>query len=501
MPDTTDRDVRSEARFLTFEIDERLYALGAEEVAEVIRMPALARVPQAPPSLLGLGNLRGRVAPIASLRALLGGDPARDDLNGRALVLTGPASVAISIDTAPTLVSAERVQTDGAEVAAREGERLLGVFDVGDRVARVLDIKALIAAAFVPRAASQSETRRTGGAAKSAERRNTTEEDQKVISFVVAGQEFALELDAVREVILTPDSVASIPHSEELVLGVTAYRDTLLPLLSLRGLLGLSGAAQSERSKVVVSHIGGALVGLVADQARAIVSVPEGEADPPPSVLAARAGAESRIKAIYRGDGGRRLISILAPDQLFREDVMQRLNNARGTRVDAGSETTSEELRDQFLVFRLGEDEFALPIDAVIEVARLPERITKVPRTPDFLEGVISFRGDILPVVDQRRRFDMPVREGDEGRRIIIVRSERHRAALIVDAVSEVLSNPRGAIDAAPDLTGHQTRLVQGVINLESAGRMVMVLDPVELLSRAERGLLDAFDPSIAAAK
>ena len=66
----------------------------------------------------------------------------------------------------------------------------------------------------------------------------------------------------------------------------------------------------------------------------------------------------------------------------------------------------------QFVVFRLGDDEFGLPIEAVNEVARVPEQITRLPRTPKFLEGVVNLRGEVLPVVDQRRRFDMPRARG-----------------------------------------------------------------------------------------
>ena len=68
------------------------------------------------------------------------------------------------------------------------------------------------------------------------------------------------------------------------------------------------------------------------------------------------------------------------------------------------------------MVFRLGEDEFGLPIEAVDEVARVPDQITRLPKTPKFLEGVVNLRGDVLPVVDQRRRFDMPPLDG-AGRR------------------------------------------------------------------------------------
>ena len=61
--------------------------------------------------------------------------------------------------------------------------------------------------------------------------------------------------------------------------------------------------------------------------------------------------------------------------------------------------------RRQFLVFRLGAEEFGLPIAAVDEVAAAPEKITRLPKTPKFLEGVVNLRGDVLPVIDQRRRF------------------------------------------------------------------------------------------------
>lgn len=488
----------AERRFLAFRIGERLYAVAAKEVAEIVRVPSLARVPQAPAALLGLANLRGRVTPVAGLRVLLGDKaPGGPGAGGLALLMEGPAPVAIAIDGAPILVSAEEVRTDEASGAARPDQCVVGVFGVGDDVARVLDVRALIARAFTARAPAAPPMRAGLGPSRSAERGNDASGEERFISFLVAGQEFALELDAVREVIAAPASVAAVPHSEDLVIGVAAYRQTLLPLLLLRGVLGMKAPADADlKSKVLVSRIGGSLVGLVADQAKAILSVAEGESDPPPAVLAARTGAESQIKAVYRGEQGRRLVSILSPDRLFRDDVMQRLAKSHpGREAAMTSDDENEDAAERFLVFRLGDDEFALPIEAVIEVARAPEQVTRVPKTPAFLEGVISFRGEVLAVVDQRRRFDMAVLEGERTRRLIVVRSERHRAGVIVDAVSEVLSHSRGAMEPAPDLTGDQRRLVLGVINLDEAGRMVMVLDPTELLSRAERGLLDAFAP------
>lgn len=487
-------------RFLTFRVGGELYALPADQIAEVIRLPAVARVPQAPKGLLGLANLRGSVLPIASVRGLLGGE-AEEEPAARAIVLEGAAPVALAVDAVDALVAveADHIERRQTELAARPGERLKGAFaaDGKSTIAKILDIGSLIGTAFVQEA--RARPRRVLDAAVAPQRETVADDRQMLVGFEVAGQEYALALDVVQEILDAPETLAALPASEALVLGVTPFRDTLLPLLSLRGLLGLTTRTQrGDREKIVVARIGGGLVGLLADRMRTIFPADADRIEKVPPVLSARAGGEAKISAIYRGDDGRRLVSVLAPDLLFREDVMQRLkagsgpNGGTASATDTQAASRSGEER-QFLVFRLGDDEFGLPIEAVHEVARVPEQITRLPRTPKFLEGVVNLRGDVLPVVDQRRRFDMPALAEGSQRRLVVVRTERHKAGLIVDSVSEVLRCQADEIEPAPNLSNEPVRLVQGVVNLEKAGRMVLLLDPAELLTRAERGLLDTF--------
>jgi purine-binding chemotaxis protein CheW len=493
-------------RFLTFRMDRRLFALPAEEVAEVIRMPEVARIPLGPRSLLGVANLRGAVLPVASLRGLLGQATQATTSASRALVLDGAAPVVLTVDSIGSLVSVElaRIETDRIELAAEHGERLRGAFstDGPDReVARILDLKSLLAEAFSPRPRAERHGRAGLSGALAHGRMAARDDGERLVTFEVAGQAFALALDCVREIVSAPADLAVAPHAETLVLGVAPYRDGLLPLLSLRGLLGFARAAAGPSEKVIVTRIGGVLVGLVADRMRTVITADPDLVEPVPAVLAARAGGETRISAIYRGEGGRRLISILSPEQLFREDVMARLRTRRDSGGDLSAQAEGERIEDRrFLVFRLGPDEFGLPIEAVDEVAEAPAQVTRLPRTPDFLEGVVNRRGEVLPVVDQRRRFDMPPLGHGARRRLIVVRTERLRAGLLVDSVSEVLAAPAAAIEPAPDLTGHDVRLVQGVLNLEQTGRLILLLDPKELLSRTERGLLAAFQGEAQAA-
>ncbi len=492
MADTGIASSGASHRFLTFRSEGRLYALPAALIAEVIRVPAIARVPQAPKSLLGLVNLRGSVIPVASMRSVLGRSEAASSPASRLIVLGGSAPVALAVDEVAALVNIDpaRVSASDAELAAETGEQLTGVFQLDTQVAKILDIERLLRQAFT---FEPSNRQSKAIAERPARTKQAEEAGQRLVTFEVAGQEYALDLDVVREIVPAPETTTSIPGSDDAVRGIIAYRGGLLPLLALRALLGLPAGSPS-REKILVTLIAGVQVGLIAEGTRAIFSVDPELVEATPAVLNARAGGETQIKAIYRAGNGR-LVSILAPEQMFREDVMQRLAKSFGANsaktAEGPQDTQKQDLR--FLVFCLNGDEFALPIDSVEEVARVPDQITRLPKTPKFLEGVVNLRGEILPVVDQRRRFDMPAREGKADPRLVVVRAERHRAGLIVDSVSEVLRCSSNALQPAPDLTGEALSLVRSVINLESVGRMILLLDPAELLSRAEQGLLDTF--------
>jgi len=503
-------DLSDAVRFLTLRVNERRYALRAEDVAEIVRVPAMTRVPQSPPALLGIANLRGSVLPVASLRGLLGMAEASAQPDARAvaraIILDVGSRVAVVVDAVDALesVARDRIQTSQAELGAEPGERLNGSFRAaadGDPV-RVLDIRALLDAAFAQRAGADRQLRRSTGLEGPEDVVTDKVKAQMLVTFDVAGQEFALDLEAIQEILPAPETRTAVPRAEALVLGVTSLRGTLLPLLSLRVLLGFPlASAVNARERVVVMTVAGAQVGLVADQARAIVAADPSLVDPVPPVVASRMGGESRVRAIYRGEAGRRLISILAPEQLFREDVMQRLSAQRASQDQGATPTEAHGDEADFLIFRLGDDEFALPIDAVDEVAQVPAQITRVPKAPKFLEGVVSLRGSVLPVIDQRRRFEMPKADQVKGRRLVVVRTERHRAGLIVDSVSDVLRIAADAVEPAPNLTDEVARLVRGVIKLGQSGRIVLLLDPSELLTRAERGLLDKFQAESARAK
>jgi purine-binding chemotaxis protein CheW len=105
----------------------------------------------------------------------------------------------------------------------------------------------------------------------------------------------------------------------------------------------------------------------------------------------------------------------------------------------------------QLTAFRVGSEEYVIDIMRVREIIR-PIAITKVRKGPRFVEGVINLRGEVIPVIDLRRRFELPVIEDGPTRKIVILTVEGRVLGLIVDAVTEVVRVPKDSIRRAPGL-------------------------------------------------
>jgi purine-binding chemotaxis protein CheW len=116
----------------------------------------------------------------------------------------------------------------------------------------------------------------------------------------------------------------------------------------------------------------------------------------------------------------------------------------------------------------------------------VPDVLIRVPKTPDFIEGVINLRGSVLPVVDQRRRFGLAGIERNDRQRIMVFTIAGVRTGFIVDSVSEVMRIAARVIDGAPKLSDEQQKLIRRVANLEAQKRMVLLLDVDQLLNVRE---------------
>lgn len=151
----------------------------------------------------------------------------------------------------------------------------------------------------------------------------------------------------------------------------------------------------------------------------------------------------------------------------------------------------------QLVVFRLGNEEYGVPITQVKEINRLTTA-TKVPKSPAFVEGIINLRGQIIPIIDMKKRFDLPLSEYTGEARVIVIQVGQQTFGVEVDAVSEVLRINTDNIEGAPSIvSGIDARYITGVAKVGE--RLLILLDLDKLLSEEEKmELADMHEPTVA---
>lgn len=478
-------------QFVTFITGNEVFAVDMAPVQEIIRVPEVVRVPLSPATLDGLANLRGKVLPIISLRRLFGFSEQEHDDATRAVVVDVGQPLGFVVDRVASVVGVEPNQIEDVGVirSTVNTELLSGLIkDVGGHaMIMVLDFEKLVQREFADLAAIAKTGSMIGAmSSETVGEEDETSDELQLVSFDVAGQEYAIAIEDVQEIVQVPESIIHVPHSAAHVMGVMTLRNRLLPLVSLSRMFALPEHPLDEKSRIVVLALGSASVGVAVDGVSEVLRVAKSVVDAMPSILA-REDDLADISEICRLESGKRLVSIITARNLFDHSaIREALDTVKDIDQEAGSiaNELDEDLDDdeQVVVFRLGKEEFGVPIASVQEIVRVPDELIHVPKAPAFVEGVINLRGVVLPVIDLRLRLGLPRVERSDRQRIMVFLIAGVRTGFIVDQVAEVFKIPNAAIEPSPQFSNEQGRLLSRMANLERQKRMVQLVDPSHLV-------------------
>jgi len=148
-----------------------------------------------------------------------------------------------------------------------------------------------------------------------------------------------------------------------------------------------------------------------------------------------------------------------------------------------------EEFKDlkkvQMIIFRLGNEEYAVPITSIHEII-MPQVPTHIPKLPSFVEGIINLRGHIIPIIDGKKKFMLDSKDKMDinSSRIMVLDIESEIIGLIVDEVSEVIHLNTEDIEPPPVDMEEDTDFLWGIGKFES--RLLILLNPKKFLSHNE---------------
>lgn len=479
---------KTREQLVTFYLHEELFGIEMDYVREIIRLPEMVRVPGAPAHFSGLANLRGEILSVLDGRKLMGMPEAEKIDTARVLVLEYRGETAgCLVDRLSEVVDLEDFIEDELK-AAREREKLLSRVvkkKDGTGMIMVVDIEAIfpsleeatgVSSAFIQELAHEEKESLSGSA-----------ETKQFVGFKLGAEEYALPVEEVQEIVKVPAQISCAPGLPHYIDGLFSLRRQTVPLLNLRRYFNVDHDSYGERAKVVVLNLSKgekkSVLGFGVDTITEVLRLAEEEIEPLPELF--KGEARKNIKGVCKLGEGERIIYLLDSRRIGEEEELG-LEGAgeEGEKISGGKELSGEEL---YVVFFLQEEEFAVSINSVREIIRLPE-IVRVPQAPPYVEGVVNIRGEILPVINLRTKLSLPAQERDERSRIVVVDLNGVSTGLIVDSVREVCKIAAEQIAPVPGVLKSclEADYLQGVVKFADTERIILLLKLQELLERAE---------------
>jgi purine-binding chemotaxis protein CheW len=137
------------------------------------------------------------------------------------------------------------------------------------------------------------------------------------------------------------------------------------------------------------------------------------------------------------------------------------------------------------IVFALGSEEYGVEVDKVRTIERM-QPMTRVPKVPAFINGVINLRGVVVPIIDLRARFGLDHAEYNDNTRIIIVSAEEFEVGLIVDSANDVIDLDSDEINSPPEIVGGiKAKYLDGIARI-GENRLLVLLNLERVLDKSE---------------
>ncbi|PKM76409.1 MAG: chemotaxis protein [Firmicutes bacterium HGW-Firmicutes-15] len=476
-----------EMQLVTFVLGQESFGVDIMNVQEIIRIPAITVIPQAPAYVEGITNLRGNILPVIDTRSRFGMDKSERDISSRVIVVDVRGNkVGLIVDAVSEVLRVEsnRIEAAPEMVSGVDASSIAGVVKVnnGKRLVMILEASRLCKIDQVDRIDKANV--RTEREMESRKEEKAIEEVQ-LVSFLLGNEEFALEIEHVREIIRYPE-IVKVPNMPDYIKGVISLRDTLMPIIDMRIKLGTSDDTVTDSTRVVVVDVDSIRIGLVVDRVYEVARIARDTIFPPPQAISGE--TRDRLKGIARLDKGKRIIMLLEPREIMTREELEdigQLDSSPNEEKDEENTLQVELDEEQMVVFKLAGEQYGVRITQVQEINRLSQ-ITKVPRAAKFVEGVVNLRGDVIPVIDLRKRFEIESKDYTEFTRIIVSDINNKKIGIIVDEVMEVLRIPGKLVEEAPDiLNGNQAQsFMNGIANL--GNRMIMMLNLENILVEKE---------------
>jgi purine-binding chemotaxis protein CheW len=314
-----------EIPYVTFALGEESFGINLQQVEEIIELPPVTKVPDAPPYVLGVICLRDQVLPLLDFIQLLRVEDTTDGRQREMVILLnfGEAKLGIAVDGIQEIIRLreEDVLPPPQTLSENETSKFEGVVVRPDRMVSIIKVLNIIRGDDQQKIAAMG----TSLLGQKTEEVQAVSNDLPLVVFRLGAEAFGLRLHEVREIIMV-GLITPVPRAPSFIEGVLNLRGEVMPVLDLRDRFGLARQPATNLSRIVITPIGGVFTGLVVDAVEEVKTVDQRKLEDPPRV--ASAGANTYIQKVARTEEG--VIFILDLQRLLTDMEGQQLETFQG---------------------------------------------------------------------------------------------------------------------------------------------------------------------------
>jgi len=440
----------------TFSISDMEFGIDVTLVREAILYKgAVLKMPTELDIFEGVINLRGNIIPILNMRKRFGvsGEYASDS-KCIAIVNYKAHYIGLMFDDISQVV-----RVDSSEIAnfanapkdenfANEGVILL---EKGNALIQILDLETVFKDCDLHLLENTSM-----------ENKKKFLEIKQDITFFIDGQEYALGMDDIQEIVNFKEIKNKVKHCE-FVCGVITLRDKIIPIVCLKKYFGSTSAQIEKDSKIIILRCN-PVVGIIVDAIKEVIHY---EVD---KLLPVNHLAESKSKNIFSNiialSEDRNIIKI-SLDKLFTEEAKKQIEAGIYLNKDedkisnenstfAGVSQDNRILDKEFILFKLG-DVFAIQIEEFQEIIKYPDTIAALPGSENYLEGVLNLRSEPIMIINLRKYYNLEDYANKDDLRILILNINKQKIGIMVDEVLEILKTDKTEVTKSPQIAQRKT--------------------------------------------
>jgi purine-binding chemotaxis protein CheW len=323
--ETVLEQIEEELPYVTFTLGKESFGINLKMVEEIIEIPTVTKVPDAPPYVMGVICLRDQVLPLLDFIQLLHVESADNPTAGDMVILLsfGTAKLGIVVDGIQEIIRIreEDILPPPQTLSEREAADLEGVVLRSDRMVSLLKVLDIITGEDQAKIAAMSTSLIT----QVNEDVQAASHELPLVVFRLGAEAYSLRLHEVREIIMV-SNITPVPRAPSFIEGVLNLRGEVMPVIDLRERFGLERKTATSLSRIVITPIGGVSTGLVVDSVEEVKTVDQRRLEEPPRVTAV--GANAFIEKVARTDGG--VVFLLNVQRLLTDVEGQQLQVFQG---------------------------------------------------------------------------------------------------------------------------------------------------------------------------